>query len=274
MSDSTPRTGGTYSRITEAYEETERAISRWALDTDRIVNGLHLRDGYSVVVDLGCGAGVALSHLAGSASPLTRLVGVEPSPTMRARAAESLRAEPNVEIVDGFFEQIPLATASADYMYSINSFQWVSNIDAALAEMRRVLKPTGVMDHFFTGRDIGREFIRATTPIFLHYLGPKRLLQSAQLRQNLTLEGARRCFAAGFRTHQVSASESYDTYYDSVEGHLAWWRRLEPQLLGIPAESRAACEAEVRTALQALETDQGVPYTKHMLHIHLQPRLT
>jgi ubiquinone/menaquinone biosynthesis C-methylase UbiE len=271
MSSHSPLRMAPYARIANTYEQVEGEGSCWGLDTARIVKGLRLQDGFSLVVDMGCGAGDELRHLAGTASPLTRLVGVEPSPTMRARAAQNLQSLHNVEIVDGFFEKIPLVTGSVDYMYSINAFQWVSDVDTALLEMRRVLKPTGLMDHYFTGRDIGREFIRVTTPIFLRYLGPHRLLQSARLRQNLTLEAAKRRFAAVFDTYQVWASESYDTYYDSVEGHLAWWRRVEPQLVGIPTALRADCEDEVRDALASLETDQGVPYTKHTLHIHLHP---
>lgn len=269
MYAASPRPIAPYRRIVESYLDAAGERSRWGLDTARIVRSIRLNAGFAVVVELGCGSGETLRQLAATASPLTRLVGVEPSPVLRERAAAELRALPNVEIRDGFFDEMPLASGSVDYLYSIGAFEWVSDVDAALLEMKRVLKPGGLMDHFFTGRDIGREFIHLTTPIFLRYLGSRRLLEAARLRQTLTLEAAKRRFASVFHSHRISASESYDTHYDTVDGYLRWWRRLEPQLLGIPEELRPACEAEVADALRSLETEQGVPYTKHVVHIQV-----
>jgi hypothetical protein len=64
--------------------------------------------------------------------------------------------------------------------------------------------------------------------------------------------------------------EEYTTYYDTVEGHLGWWVRIEPQLLAIPPEVRAACDAEIRTALGRLDEGAGVPYTMHTVHVRLR----
>lgn len=55
------------------------------------------------VVEIGCGAGVALSVLARS-FPASRFVGIDPSPSAIALAAESARSDgiDNVEFIEGF----------------------------------------------------------------------------------------------------------------------------------------------------------------------------
>ena len=136
--------------------------------------------------------------------------------------------------------------------------------------MQRVMRPAGEMDHFFIGLDIGREFIRATTPIFMKYMGPKALFAAAQMRTHFTKDGATEFFGKVFGPKRVQVDEVYETYYDTVEGHLGWWVRIEPQLLAIPAEKKDACDRDVRLALQALDRGKGVPYTMHQIHARVR----
>ncbi len=46
-------------------------------------------------------------------------------------------------------------------------------------------------------------------------------------------------------------------------------RGLAPQLLAIPAERREECGRELHQALATLQTERGVPYTIHQLHVHV-----
>src|SRR5882724_617035 len=107
------------------------------------------------------------------------------------------------------------------------AFHWVTDLDRSVNELRRVLRATGEADLFFIGRWNGREFIKKTTPIFLKYMGPARLLQAAKLRKQLSREDALKLFRSRFTDAQVSVEESYHTYYDSLEGHWGWWVRIE-----------------------------------------------
>ena len=176
----------------------------------------------------------------------------------------------NVLILDGRFEKIPLPSNSVDYLYSILAFHWVTDLAASVAEIARVLKPNGEMDLFFIGRDNGREFIQKTSAIFLKYMGPALLLDSARLRKQLTREAALQLFSKAFETPRLSVGESFTTYYDTLEGHWSWWVRVEGHFVKIPPEKKAHCDRQVREALQSLAGPQGIPYTIHELHVELR----
>ena len=261
----------TYSKQADTYDERGNVDSCWGKDTQRIIDSIEIKPEYKTVLDVGCGTGVALIQLAAKA-PHAQFIGVEPADNMRQRAIEATKHLPNVKVLGGSFEDIPVEASSADYMFSINAFHWSADIHKALEEVTRVMKPTGEMDHFFIGRDIGREFILKTTPVFMKYLGPKRLLEAATMRHNFTKDQAEKLFVDTFgANHSVSLDERYDTYYDTVEGHLGWWVRIEPQLLGIAPEVREACYRDIRAALGTLDEGKGVPYTKHTLHASVRP---
>ena len=77
-------------------------------------------------------------------------------------------------------------------------------------------------------------------------MGPARFLESARIRTQLTREEALRLFSGIFDPRHVSAVESYDTYYDSLEGHWGWWVRIEGQFVSMAPETRKACDREVQ----------------------------
>jgi len=90
------------------------------------------------------------------------------------------------------------------------------------------------------------------------------------MRKQLTREEAFRLFSQVFRASRLSVEESYDTYYDSLDGHWAWWVRIEGQFLKIPPEKKHDCDQEVKNALGSLEGEGGIPYTIHQLHVRLR----
>ena len=95
------------------------------------------------VVDVGCGTGNLLAALA-EGYPRTNLVGVDPSPSLLSKA----RRRPELAgatLLEGYVEQLPLETASADYTLSMLVLQEFSDRPAALAEMRRVTRYGGVV---------------------------------------------------------------------------------------------------------------------------------
>ena len=259
----------TYSRMAEVYDDRRNVDSCWGIDTAKRIETFDPKPHHRLIADVGCGTGVALEKVAERAHPEARIVGVEPADRMRERAAEATKHLPNVELLPGSFESIPLEDASVDYMISINAYHWSSDLDAAMDEVERVSHSGTEMDHYFIGRDIGQEFIRVTTPVFLKYMGPKKLLEAAAMRQSLTREQAEARFVDKFGRDRVTVEEHYDTYYDTVEGHLGWWVRIEPQLLSIPEDRREEYDREVRAALASLDEGKGVPYTKHTIHAHV-----
>jgi len=260
----------TYSRLAREYDEEANFLSCWGRASERALSAIRLRDEYGVIVDMGCGTGRAVHALASTAPPHTQFIGIDPAENMCRIAAQKAAAQKAVQIRQGAFEKIPLETGSVDYLYSILAFHWVTDLHASVAELARVLKPNAEMDLFFIGRDNGREFIQKTSAIFLKYMGPALLLDSARLRKQLTREAALQLFSKAFDESRLSVSESFTTYYDTLEGHWSWWVRVEGHFVKIPAEKKAQCDRDVREALQSLAEPRGIPYTIHELHVKLR----
>jgi hypothetical protein len=74
-------------------------------------------------------------------------------------------------------------------------------------------------------------------------------------------------FSKAFHPGQLTAQESYLTYYDTLENHLRWWVRVVGQFVSIPPAKRQQCDHEVRNAIATLEEPGGIPYTIHQLHV-------
>ena len=221
---------------------------------------------------MGCGSGRAIHALAAAAPPHTQFVGIDPAENMCRVAAQKTALQKGVQIRQGSFENIPLESASVDYLYSILAFHWVTDLAASVAELARVLKPNGEMDLFFIGRDNGREFIQKTSAIFLKYMGPALLLDSARLRKQLTRDAALQLFSGVFEPSCLSVEESFRTYFDTLDGHWSWWVRVEGHFVKIPPEKKTQCDRDVRAALQALSEPRGIPYTIHELHVRVRRR--
>ncbi len=260
----------TYSRLAEHYDDDPNLHSCWGQAADKALGSIQLKDDYRLILDVGCGTGRALTWLASRARSRVQFVGIDPAESMRNLALRRVQPFRNVQIWDGSFEHIPLETGSVDYLFSIFAFHWTTDPDAAVREVRRVLKPGAEIDLFFIGRDNGREFIQKTTPIFLKYMGPALLLESARMRKQLTKEAAHQLFAKAFSAPELSIDESYQTYYDTLEGHWGWWVRIEGHFMQIPAARKKECDREVKNALQDLVERQGIPYTIHQLHVRLR----
>ena len=260
----------TYSRLAGTYDNDLNQRSCWGLAAEKALASLIIRDDYHVVLDVGCGTGRALWHLAGNSTPGIHFIGIDPAKNMRLRATERTKGNRNIKILNGSFEKMPLEPCSVDYVYSIFAFHWTTDLEASVKEIARVLKPTAEMDLFFIGRNNGRELIQRTSPIFLRYMGPALLLDSARMRKQLKKEEAFELFATTLPSERLSIEESYETYYDTLEGHWGWWVRIEGQFIGIPADKREACNREVKNAMLSLAGEKGIPYTIHQLHVILR----
>lgn len=95
------------------------------------------------IVDLGCGTGNLLAAAATS-FPRARLIGVDPSSALLGKAR--LRPElAQAELIEGKVERIPLGTEASDFTLSLLVLQEFTDRSAALAEMRRITRPGGIV---------------------------------------------------------------------------------------------------------------------------------
>ncbi len=110
-----------------------------------------------LVEHLGLGAGTTVLDLAAGTGKLTRrlveldadVVAIEPLEGMRAQLQTVL---PDVELLDGTAEAIPLPDASVELVAVAQAFHWF-DAPAALSEIARVLRPGGGLAILWNERD-------------------------------------------------------------------------------------------------------------------------
>jgi ubiquinone/menaquinone biosynthesis C-methylase UbiE len=93
------------------------------------------------VVELGAGTGLNVAHYPDG---LDALVLAEPEPAMRRRLARRLRRQARpAQIVDAPAERLPLPDASVDTVVATLVLCTVDDVEGALREIARVLRPDG-----------------------------------------------------------------------------------------------------------------------------------
>lgn len=95
------------------------------------------------LVDIGCGTGLFVADLAQTVGPAGHVLGIDLSPSMLALARRRCADWPWVACEQGDALAIPGADAEFDAAVSVQVLEYVADIDQALAEIHRVLRPGG-----------------------------------------------------------------------------------------------------------------------------------
>jgi arsenite methyltransferase len=95
------------------------------------------------VLDAGCGPGFYVAEILDSVGTDGFAVGVDASAPMLAMAAKRCEGHPNVAFHEGAVTALPVGDADFDRALSVQVLEYVEDIPAALAELRRVLRPGG-----------------------------------------------------------------------------------------------------------------------------------
>lgn len=109
------------------------------------------------VLDVGCGAGMDLLLAADAVGTQGRVIGVDATPAMlevARRGAFEAGALPRVELRLGRSDGLPLGDESVDVVISNGVINLAPDKQAAMHELRRVLKPGGrlyLADAMITG---------------------------------------------------------------------------------------------------------------------------
>lgn len=117
-----------------------------------------------VAVELGAGTGKFTRLLAQTGA---NIVAVEPVGAMLQILGRDL---PNVKALRGQAQHIPLPDASADAVVCAQAFHWFASAES-LAEIRRVLKPGGVLGLIWNVRDQSVDWVRGLTDLMTPYEG-------------------------------------------------------------------------------------------------------
>jgi ubiquinone/menaquinone biosynthesis C-methylase UbiE len=140
-----------YTRLSKAEEKRGQLENRREL-----LAGLSGR-----VVEVGAGNGLNFKHYPAT---VDEVVAVEPEPYLRNEAETAATDAPvTVSVVDGVAGELPLEDASVDAGVVSLVLCSVPDQAAALAELRRVIKPGGELrfyEHVVSNRESRRKFQR------------------------------------------------------------------------------------------------------------------
>ena len=151
------------------------AVVGWLRDPLGLAKG-------KVALDLGAGTGKFLPSLSKTGASV---IAVEPVEAMRSELA---LAFPAVETRAGTAEAIPLPEERADAIVCVQSFHWFST-PAALAEIRRVLKPGGRLGLVWNVRDESFGWVAELTRILVPHEGDTPRFASGNWREVFPADG-------------------------------------------------------------------------------------
>ena len=149
----------TEERITQLFDEwaargRDASMEQGHSDVvEQVIESIGVAPGEQIL-DLGCGNGWATRLLA-KAAPGAGAVGVDVSPGMiaKAEALHSLTIRARYEVAA--FERLPFPDERFDRAFSMEAIYYAVDLERALAELFRVLKPGAQVDlilDFYAGR--------------------------------------------------------------------------------------------------------------------------
>ena len=214
---------GAYERAAPTYERA--GVAHHAPFSTHLAQLVLLGPG-GRVLDVGCGAGGALLPAARRVGPTGEAVGIDIAPGMvertRAAAEEAGLEQVEVELMDGAALE-GFEDGRFDAVLAAFTLAAIPDADAALAEWRRVLRPTGMLgvavwtnlvdDAWAWESELNNEFAAEVPPQLLETAGRLfgRFGEAPQLREALE--------RAGFRAVSVETKHA-DLRFESAA---AWW---------------------------------------------------
>jgi ubiquinone/menaquinone biosynthesis C-methylase UbiE len=164
----------------------EACLGQWRAELLRELSGS--------VLEVGAGTGATLSLYP---KTVTRIVMCEPDPHMRRKLEEKRGRAPNVEISAFSIQDLSFEENSFDAVVSSLVLCSVQDPQAALAQIRRVLKPGGrlvFLEHVAAdGKPNRLKWQRRIEPVWKHLMGNCHLTR----RTEAAIE------AAGFRIERI-----------------------------------------------------------------------
>lgn len=148
-----------FQRAAERYERGRPEAPPAAIEALVLSLGI---SGQSRVLELGAGTGKLSRRLAPRAG---QYVALEPVAGMREQFR---RAVPDVSLVAGIAEMLPLRNATVDAVVAAQAFHWF-DVPRAMDEMRRVLRPDGTVGLLWNLRDESVDWVRQATEILNRY---------------------------------------------------------------------------------------------------------
>ncbi|MCK0751476.1 methyltransferase domain-containing protein [Chromohalobacter japonicus] len=244
------RVAHAFSRAAPHY--ARRATAQHAMGK-RLLERLpdHARD----VLDLGCGPGDLTAELATRYGTECTVGGLDLAPGM---LAEARRRHPGaIRWICGDAADLPLPSASLDLVISNLAIQWCPDLNAVLAEIRRVSRPGG------------RVLINTLAPGTLNEVGQAWARPAALLEFRDAARHRRAAHAAGFRRVEVTTRlERF--HYPDLAAVMASIKGVGAQVARGGARLSRADVTRAARRFETLRTKDGLPVSYHLLTLDLE----
>mgnify|MGYP003700408205 CR=1 FL=1 len=255
-----------------AYEDPENLSSLYGQVSQDFLEAIRFDDSDRFVLDVGCGTGFAFDVLGQRFLEKDMVgIGIDPAPGMLKLARQKYRKVSRFRFVFGECEAIPVPECSVDRIISTLAMHWVKDMNAAAAELRRVLRPGGSVEMLLIANEDGFVFKRAVVAALRKHLSFARIMKAASLVQRLRADQLRAILAPHFDGFDVSVEDHRLKVAATFDDHMKWWRaRSMPVVADI--EDIDAFHATLREELEALAVDGMITFDAAFLKVRITPR--
>lgn len=267
--------------VRQSFERAARTYEAAAVLQHEVCGRMHerldlIRHRPATVLDAGSGTGNALAALR-ARYPDARVIALDIALAMLQQGREHARTpwwnivrKNAVTSLCGDIEALPLASASADMVWSNLALQWVNDADKAFAEFSRVLAPGGLLMFSTFGPDTLKELRTAYSQVD-HYTHVSRFTDLHDIGDLLVKRG----FA-----DPVMDMEPFTLNYGDVRALMRDLKAIgahnatQGRPRGLTGRARLAA---VTAAYEAFRRDGRLPATFEVVYGHAwkpQPRVT
>ena len=139
------------------------------------------------------------------------------------------------------------------------ALHWVTSLEVAAKEMRRVLKDDGQIDILMIARDDGAKFKKYIVNALRNQLTFKQIMKTAVLVQRVREKEIKKHFNPFFPGFEICVQEFKDTIYGTFEENMKWWKaRSSPVIAEV--QDKARFMIDLKEELSKIETEKGIPF--------------
>lgn len=240
------RVADSFSRAAEHYDEAAQLQRQVA---DELLACLPDSCRPRSILDVGCGTGYVVSHLARRFNATA--IGLDLAPGMLAEA-QRRHGDLPIRWLVGNAERLPLAERSLDLIVSSLALQWCC-LERFLDQVARVLRPHGWLA-FTTLCEGSLSELRAAWKTVDDGRHVNDFLSEAAFRQRLT--------SPGWRLHRFDLATRY-TWHDDMAETLRALKRIGANTVTGASASRGLagrrCLARLERAMETFREVSGIP---------------